>query len=159
MGATDDNVVVNDLPELLPAVTPAQKAAGLSAHDVALGCTVACPCPAMYIGAHHVMKTVGTDALDKPIAGTTTSNAKASRHNGAKYKYAHGRGTVWICRSCTDKKDKDPKYREAIETELERKDARKKKHSVRENWQCPMFSFGKSVQFPGYGPCYGRKDC
>merc|ERR1711964_208895 len=96
---------------------PVKEAAKLSdpttEHNVALGCTDSVPLPELF-------KVEGTDTLDKPIDGTTTTDAEDSRHNGSMFKYAKGLGTAWICKPCTDKAATDPAYKRKLERELER---------------------------------------
>merc|ERR1711964_114236 len=121
-------------------------------HNVALGCTDSVPLPEQF-------KVEGTDTLDKPIEGTTTSDHKVGRHNGSMYKYGPNKlGTVWVCANCIDTM-KSPKhgaeYRTYLERELKRRDPRKNNHADAINSTCPMYD----TNYPGFGPCRGRKDC
>merc|ERR1711964_457803 len=107
----------------------------------------------------------------KPIDGTTTSDHKVGRHNGSMYKYTpfryqwkknkhkniEGLGTVWVCANCIDTM-KSPKYgaeyRGYLDRELKRRDTRKNNHADAVNFTCPMYD----TDYPGFGPCRGRKD-
>merc|ERR1711964_808195 len=114
---------------------PVKEAAKLSdpttEHNVALGCTDSVPLPELF-------KVEGTDTLDKPIEGTTTSDATDSRHNGKMFKIGkNGEGKAWVCQPCLDKAAKNEAYKRKLERQLECTDPRKNNHADAVKFPCP----------------------